>query len=100
MAAPIGGPMGAAILLAICSIPSLKAAWSGLDISVINAYVAETHIPTPPREKGYVYNQLSNKNFILQNHQFIIIISSSIIILSQHALTNKGKEDGRRNKNP
>ena len=68
MAAPIGGPMGAAILLAICSIPSLKAAWSGLDISVINAYVAETHIPTPPREKDYVYNKLSNKNFILQNY--------------------------------
>ena len=48
MAAPIGGPIGPANLLATCNIPNLKAAWSGLDMSVINAYVAATHIPIPP----------------------------------------------------
>ena len=67
MAAPIGGPTGPAILLATCSIPSLKAAWSGLDISVINAYVAVTQIPIPPKKQGYFYNELSNTNCILEN---------------------------------
>ena len=53
MAAPIGGPIGPAILVAICNIPNLKAAWSGLDISVINAYVADIQIPTPPIKIDY-----------------------------------------------
>ena len=53
MAAPIGGPIGPANLVAICSIPNLKAAWSGLDISVINAYVAVTQMPIPPKEFDY-----------------------------------------------
>ena len=70
MAAPIGGPTGPAILLATCSIPSLKAAWSGLDISVINAYVAVTQIPIPPKQKGYFYNELSTTNYILENYNF------------------------------
>ena len=56
MAAPIGGPIGPANLVAICSIPNLKAAWSGLDISVINAYVAVTQIPIPPKEFDYFEN--------------------------------------------